>query len=495
MLPTTELLRGRERSARTARRGLLLVVAVPPRCIAAAHHRHLAAAHPRALVAACPSPLLPLSLVCPQLATLKEDIETLRVEVKQGASGSVQQEQKLRDLTQARDDLMRERDSTAHQVMTVRNDITDLGDRLKLVEGEKATLDGVVAELKKEIDARRAETEHQRKRKEREEVRLKELKALLEKKAAELKGKQGQVARGAEHAGKLEMELREQKQATDRALKEVDQMAGRVAKHGEDLKEQVTRNGQLVHENANRTAELAAKNSDIAALQKETARMDELKEKLQKRINDMDKKKDAVDAERDRLKLQVGDVEAEAVGERKEREQERKQLDDLVRERDILNKNLVKASNATSGVVDLTKINENTAKNLQMEIAGFQTSAADLARQIKKLTLEKERVRAEAAEAADRYAQALEAVKEREISVLQLQKKIAEGEAKLKQQQNLYEAVRSDRNLYSKNLIESQDEIAEMKRKFKIMNAPDRAAQGGDPGQGPRRWCASTLST
>ena len=40
----------------------------------------------------------------------------------------------------------------------------------------------------------------------------------------------------------------------------------------------------------------------------------------------------------------------------------------------------------------------------------------------------------------------------------------------MKQQQNLYEAVRSDRNLYSKNLIESQDEIAEMKRKFKIMN-------------------------
>ena len=43
-------------------------------------------------------------------------------------------------------------------------------------------------------------------------------------------------------------------------------------------------------------------------------------------------------------------------------------------------------------------------------------------------------------------------------------------QAKLKQQQNLYEAVRSDRNLYSKNLIEAHDEINEMKRKFKIMN-------------------------
>ena len=40
----------------------------------------------------------------------------------------------------------------------------------------------------------------------------------------------------------------------------------------------------------------------------------------------------------------------------------------------------------------------------------------------------------------------------------------------LSDSQNLYEAVRSDRNLYSKNLIESQDEITEMKRKLKIMN-------------------------
>ena len=44
-----------------------------------------------------------------------------------------------------------------------------------------------------------------------------------------------------------------------------------------------------------------------------------------------------------------------------------------------------------------------------------------------------------------------------------------EGETRLKQQQNLYEAVRADRNLYSKNLIQAQDEIQEMKRKFQIM--------------------------
>lgn len=58
----------------------------------------------------------------------------------------------------------------------------------------------------------------------------------------------------------------------------------------------------------------------------------------------------------------------------------------------------------------------------------------------------------------------------KEMELYQLKKKIAENESKLKQQQTLYEAVCSDRNLCSKSLIEARDEITEMKRKLKIMS-------------------------
>lgn len=50
----------------------------------------------------------------------------------------------------------------------------------------------------------------------------------------------------------------------------------------------------------------------------------------------------------------------------------------------------------------------------------------------------------------------MEDIKVREMQIFDYKKKIAESETKLKQQQNLYEAVRSDRNLYSKNLVEAQ---------------------------------------
>ena len=76
----------------------------------------------------------------------------------------------------------------------------------------------------------------------------------------------------------------------------------------------------------------------------------------------------------------------------------------------------------------------------------------------------------EASELTQKVLQNMEDVKVREMQIFDFKKKIAESETRLKQQQNLYEACRADRNLYSKNLIEAQDEITEMKRKLKIMS-------------------------
>ncbi len=50
-----------------------------------------------------------------------------------------------------------------------------------------------------------------------------------------------------------------------------------------------------------------------------------------------------------------------------------------------------------------------------------------------------------------------------------LKKTNEEYESKLKHQQNLYEAVSSDRNLYSKDLNKSKEETAELVRKYKRM--------------------------
>ena len=175
----------------------------------------------------------------------------------------------------------------------------------------------------------------------------------------------------------------------------------------------------------------------------------------------------------------------------------------------------------------ITKLNQKMIKDLETEISGFKSESMKQRKMLYTLEKEREKYGAEASDANAKFGTALEEawrrpldrasrriararsgcslccianllaallmqVKLREMTILDLQKKISEGDGKLKQQQTLcrsprlrlapapamplarvqprelprhlcalarkrrYEAVRADRNLYSKNLIESQ---------------------------------------
>jgi uncharacterized coiled-coil DUF342 family protein len=78
------------------------------------------------------------------------------------------------------------------------------------------------------------------------------------------------------------------------------------------------------------------------------------------------------------------------------------------------------------------------------------------AKKLVQLEKERDKYSVQAGEANACYLQALEEVKLREVALVELQKRLGDGEGRLKQQQALYEAVRADRNLYSKSLIEAQ---------------------------------------
>ena len=88
-----------------------------------------------------------------------------------------------------------------------------------------------------------------------------------------------------------------------------------------------------------------------------------------------------------------------------------------------------------------------------------------------KLEKDKEIYADQATLANAKYYQCLEQVKLKNNLIAKLQKKNLEAEAKLKLQFNLYEQVRSDRNLYSKNLLEAYSQIAELRTNFKRLTA------------------------
>lgn len=409
-------------------------------------------------------------------ARAKETIQQLKLEianltklVEQGAGLAVGEEATMNELIKHKEELTRERDMQIDQIIQLRNELMDVSEKLRQSETDKLQLEGDIQALRDQITAKKAEAEREQRKKERMEKEMKDLKGTLDQRSVEMKQKQLSIQASEEQVAKLEQMLRDSKASTERIQKDYNQLNEKVQKLHHDLEEQIHTNTQLLAENSQKQVELKVKEDEIAQIKAEAMRVNKVREQTVKKLKSIEDSKETVEKEREEMRAEVQVLEKELESTQKAVDQERKKLEELMRERDILNKLKTQAENATQKQIDLIKVNDNAKRNLEQEIQGYKMESQRQTKQVYQLEKEREKYAIEASEATATYLQALEEVKLREMAIIDLQKRISEGENKLKQQQNLYEAVRADRNLYSKNLIEAQDEIQEMKRKFKIM--------------------------
>eukprot|EP00291_Cryptomonas_curvata_P003512 CAMPEP_0172182760 /NCGR_PEP_ID=MMETSP1050-20130122/18581_1 /TAXON_ID=233186 /ORGANISM="Cryptomonas curvata, Strain CCAP979/52" /LENGTH=858 /DNA_ID=CAMNT_0012856247 /DNA_START=81 /DNA_END=2653 /DNA_ORIENTATION=+ len=407
----------------------------------------------------------------------KETIQQLKLEitnlsrlVEQGAGLTLGQENTVNELSKHKEELTAERDNLTQQLVTARNEIVELQERCRVLGSEKQGHEADADALRTQIGKSKAELEREQRKRERLEREIREIKGQLEKRTEESRSKQEAIAKAHEDLARLEARLRESEAQVQKAHKENDALTQRTQKLQQELEECISTNTQLLAENSQRDAELKVKEDEISRARAAANKEAKLKEQMVKKVKDVEQRRTEVESARDVLRGEVTRLEREMEAQKRQMDTDRKAIEDMGREKDLLQNNLRKTQTATQKQADLVKIQENTKKNLEAEINGYKTEAQRQRKSIYALEKEREKYGQQASDATAKYLEALEEVKIRQMTIMDLQKTIQEGEQKLKQQQNLYEAVRSDRNLYSKNLIEAQDEIDEMKRKFKIMN-------------------------
>ncbi|KAL3915697.1 MAG: hypothetical protein SGPRY_007119 [Prymnesium sp.] len=380
---------------------------------------------------------------------LKHEIQNLSRLVEQGAGLSIGQENTVNELIKVKTELAKERDTQALQIQVLSNELTTFMGKIGNLDRDITDASVEIARLKELIAQKRLEAEKEGAKKDNLEKNLKILRQVrgvgtergwswnptgadcavqtLEARQAELREKAATMAKLSDAITKQELALREERGRTDRANKESEMLVLRMTKMQHEQED-------MMHIAQAMNAEVKQKGIELKL------RKDELKRATSEvsaplpsagRAHD----NEADEKQNDDMRETIRSLDDSLEQCRADHESEKRSLDKLMRERDILNKQMLLSSATNQKQTD----------------------------QVKKYG-------AEAADANTKWSQALEEIKVRELSIIQLQKRIGEGDAKLKQQQSLYESVRSDRNLYSKNLLESQEEINEMKRKFRIMN-------------------------
>ncbi|KAF7241720.1 cilia- and flagella-associated protein 58 [Paragonimus skrjabini miyazakii] len=399
---------------------------------------------------------------------LKGEIAHLSKLVEQGgASTGVDS---LAEMTRLKEKLIKERDEQQEENRRLREQIEETRNRTANLQNEILESQNKISDLNQEMQAKNTEAQRELRRKERMERELKQVRAEVEAKMEEIRVTSAAVDKLKQELRQKEEDNRSTKVSLEQANRQLQVTETKLKESQAKLEQQIQITDSVMVENQSRLSEVKQREDEVNNLKIECNKIMKQREAAQKKLRQSEEEKTSLEALRDRLRSEVQAYDNEIELMKKSQEADRRACDELAKEREQLNKNLTRAVAQTNKQTNLLKMHELSKQNLEQEIVNYRDEAQKQRKIIYKLERERDRYITDASELTQRVLQNMDELKYREMQIFENKKRIAEAETKLKQQQNLYEAVRSDRNLYSKNLIEAQDDIAEMKRKLKILS-------------------------
>ena len=259
--------------------------------------------------------------------------------------------------------------------------------------------------------ARARAQEREERRRERLDKEAKDLRTVLELRAAELKARSAQLTSASEKGEKLDDALRLQKAGTDKAQEALEATKERVLKHEAELKEQQAINQQRVAENAAKQAELRKTDQEITRVRQAGQTSAKLKEAQQKRLNVIDQERDDLQQQHESLRTQATSLEREIDIEKRETAACKKQAVELRQELEELKSALEKAADSTSRQVAIAKLNASMIKTLEGDVSTYKSESTKHRKMLYQLEKEREKFGSEASSANAKFAAALEEVR------------------------------------------------------------------------------------
>nr|VZI36376.1 unnamed protein product [Spirometra erinaceieuropaei] len=399
---------------------------------------------------------------------LKEEIATLGKIIETGSGGVVGADT-LNELTKAKEKLTKEAADQAAENIKLRKELEATKTQISNLQGEILNAQSKIGELSQDIQARAVDAQRELRKKERMEREMNEVHDEVEAKMEEIKAVNTTIEKLQQELRTREEENRVVKISLEQTNRQLQVTDAKLKDAQQKLDQQIALTESVRSENQLLTADVKQRESEVDAVKAENNKLTKQREAASRRLRSIEDKKGELESKREELRNGIASIEKEMEMMKRAMDIDRKACEELTKERDALSKNLVKMSGQTAKQLTLLRLHEQSKRNLEQEISNYKDEAQKQRKIICHLERERDRYISEASDLTQKVLEHMEEVKLREMQIFDFKKKIAEAETKLKQQQNLYEAVRGDRNLYSKNLIEAQDEIAEMKRKLRIM--------------------------
>jgi len=402
---------------------------------------------------------------------LKKEAATLSALVEKGAALTHGQEVSLAQLTEEKKRLMQERDSESTKIGTLTHEINEHAEKQQRLTAEISAYDEALRKITAMLSDLRRDFDREVKSKERADGQVKELMQVLQARNNEAEARANLLKQKTEAYEKLELEIKVQRERKQELSGELHDKE-KLLQLNKDMIKKETATAQVL------TDALLKLEAEIRDADKQIIECRYEEQKTQKKLDSGAKAVKKIVQEKDDIKKQHEMLQRQIFGLEKELEVLQKELKlreadvaEVIRDEKSVHKRTEKEVEKQEKVQEkIELLLSHRHKTLELDLEKQVKSNSDDRAKVAALEQERERYAELASEAAVKFREAREEVKIGRMRCDDLQKQIEDTAKQVHVQQGKYEQVRSDRNLYSKNLIEAQDEISEMKQKFKIMD-------------------------
>lgn len=402
------------------------------------------------------------------IQNLKAEILKLERIVEQGAGIAVDNKTTINDLMEEKKNLLKEREAQHATYTKLQAENAALTEKFLKLETDVSHLESEKKNIKEIIANSKSNADREERRKKRLQSELDQAVIKREELESDEKRKKEANEEAEKDLERKNLELEELKKDVIKLLGDIQETRNETAKLESQQKIEAAQSNKLDikrHENEMVLSDIKQKilsvQQEIQGLTRDIIKTKNENKKLTEIIADANLQKDVA-------KQNIQNLGKVIEASKRQAEEERKVVASLEEDLNKMDENFKNVEEDSKKKQEEISEKARTEEHLRAEIKEKEEDAAKQYQDIVRLSKIKEKFGIEASQANAKYMQCLEEVKLKNNLIAELMKKNLESEAKLKQQQNLCETVRSDRNLYSKNLIESQDMIAELRRNFKI---------------------------
>jgi len=403
------------------------------------------------------------------METVTSDVTKLQQLLEIGPGLTDDQKKELKQMKDRKDQLQRERDAYVGQLVNIRMGTKQQMDILVAEQEATVAIGQSIGALKKQHAEIRLETKKAQRRKDRLDGQLQEMTKEVEELKAKIQVESDENVKGAAELEEKENKFKTINSSVGQYVKANDDLLSKMTKLRKDLAARRQVNAALEKQNSEFAKALVARAGETSVIEKDSKKMAKLKVHADKKTGKFEARRAEAEDERAQLQAQIRELQTAIELETKNTESVVRTHSTFERQREIMNKQVRTEEDATKATRDLVAVTENEIKNLENELRAFRDEAVEKRRVIEGMAEERDKYEIEATEKNQNYYAVIEDVKLADMEIVEVQKHIIEVDTKLKSQQNMYEAVRSDRNLYSKNLLEAQEQVVIMKRKFNIL--------------------------